>query len=59
MTRETTEDVDYGHSKNTDRTVSTSAYVVSTSRALSPDGAWPERWLSGMIEMGRVGLGTT
>ena len=31
-------------------------YVIRTSRVLSPDGAWPERWLSGMIEMGRVGL---
>ena len=28
-------------------------YVIRTSRVLSPDGAWPERWLSGMIEVGR------
>ena len=27
-------------------------YVIRTSRVLSPDGAWPERWLSGMIEVG-------
>ena len=26
-------------------------HVIRTSRVLSPDGAWPDRWLSGMIEM--------
>ena len=24
-------------------------YVIRTSRVLSPDGAWPDRWLSGII----------
>ena len=27
--------------------------MIRTSRVLSPDGAWPERWLSGMIENGK------
>ena len=30
--------------------------MIRTSRVLSPDGAWPDRWLSGIIEMRRVGL---
>ena len=33
-----------------DRTVS-HVYVIRTGRVLSPDGAWPERWLSGMIAL--------
>ena len=39
---------------NTDQTVST-----STSRVLSPDRTWPDRWLSEMHESRKVGLGTT
>ena len=36
-------------------------YVIRTSRVLSPDRTWPNRWLSKMHETQsrRVGLGTT
>ena len=34
-------------------------YVIRTSRVLSPDRTWPDRWLSEMHESWRVGLGTT
>ena len=34
-------------------------YVIHTSRVLSPDRTWPDRWLSEMHGSRRVGLGTT
>ena len=33
--------------------------VIRTSRVLSPDRTWPDRWLSEMHESRKVGLGTT
>ena len=42
---------------NTNRTVSID--VIWTSRVVSPDRTWPDRWLSEMHESRKVGLGTT
>ena len=44
---------------NTERTVSMSTWFVQVGSSGSPDGTWPDCWLSKMIEMRKVGLGTT
>ena len=55
---ETTEDVDMDirrkHQSDCEH-----VNVIRTSRVLSPDRTWPDRWLSEMHESRKVGLGTT
>ena len=57
-TRETTEDVDMDIRRK-HRSDCEHVNVIRTSRVLSPDRTWPDRWLSEMHESRKVGLGTT
>ena len=55
---ETTEDVDMDIRRK-HRSDCEHVNVIRTSRVLSPDRTWPDRWLSEMHESRKVGLGTT